>query len=287
MALRLEYIAGISLPGDPAKPNDDAFCHSPLLAAVFDGATSLSDPLLPVDSDAAWIARKGAEGLIAHQGLGPREALHRAASDAEREFFRLRTRAPRENYELPLASMMLAAPSEEGLSLLWFGDCAALISRPGEPVEVIGEAFASRGAEARRVARLAEARGLSPTAGVTTPEYLEALRIARNKVNTRASRWAFSPDANCANYANASAVRAPAGSVVLLCTDGFLALASDYGRYTADTLVSACLTQGLKALCGELRTIEVEDPDGRRFPRFKVSDDATALLLRLEERGGV
>src|SRR6202043_4026869 len=103
-------------------------------------------------SDAAWIARKGAEGLIAHQVLGAREALHRAAVDAEREFARLRKRPPRENHELPLASMMLAAPSRERLLFLWFGDCAALISRPGEAVEVIGDAFASRGAESRRVA---------------------------------------------------------------------------------------------------------------------------------------
>jgi serine/threonine protein phosphatase PrpC len=283
--MRLEYIAGISLPGDPAKPNDDAFCHSPLLAAVFDGATALSEPLLPVDSDAAWIARKGAEGLIAHQGLGAREALHRAAADAEREFARLRKRPPRENHELPLASMMLAAPSHGGLQFLWFGDCAALISRPGEAVEVIGNAFASRGAESRRVARLAEAKGLTPTAGVGTPQYLEALRAARNKVNTRSDRWAFSPDAACAKFASGTTARTPTGSVVLLCTDGFLALASDYGRYNADTFLSACLSQGLKALCGELRTIEVDDSQGKRFPRFKVSDDATALLLRLEGDG--
>jgi len=49
--MRLEYVAGLSWPGDPAKPNDDAFCHGERLAAVFDGATSLNDPLMPVDSD--------------------------------------------------------------------------------------------------------------------------------------------------------------------------------------------------------------------------------------------
>src|SRR5690348_16411073 len=104
MSLAFAFLSGISLPGDPTKPNEDAFCHALTIAAVFDGATPLSEPILPSDSDAAWIARKGAEGLIAHEALGARDALRQAARDAEREFVARRLRAPRENHELPLAS---------------------------------------------------------------------------------------------------------------------------------------------------------------------------------------
>ena len=46
-------------------------------------------------------------------------------------------------------------------------------------------------------------------------------------------------------------------------------------------LISAAETKGLAALGEELRAIEEGDPEGRRFPRFKKSDDATALLLKL------
>src|SRR5215469_10227421 len=129
--MKLEFVAGLSWPGNPEKPNDDVFCHADSLAAVFDGATSLGEPLLPVDSDAAWIARKGAEGLIAHQDAPPRQALLRAAADAERDYVALRSRPPRENYELPLASMMLVGARSSDLEFLWFGDCAALLQRPG------------------------------------------------------------------------------------------------------------------------------------------------------------
>jgi hypothetical protein len=31
----------------------------------------------------------------------------------------------------------------------------------------------------------------------------------------------------------------------------------------------------------ELRAVEAADPDGRKFARFKKSDDATALLLQV------
>jgi hypothetical protein len=67
-----------------------------------------------------------------------------------------------------------------------------------------------------------------------------------------------------------------------LASDGFLALVSDYGAYSADSLMAAALDKGLAALGDELRAIEAADPDGARFARFKKSDDATAILLRLD-----
>jgi hypothetical protein len=45
--------------------------------------------------------------------------------------------------------------------------------------------------------------------------------------------------------------------------------------------MAAALRDGLAPLFGELRAIEAEDAGGDKFPRFKRSDDATALLLRV------
>jgi hypothetical protein len=76
-------------------------------------------------------------------------------------------------------------------------------------------------------------------------------------------------------------VKTAPGTLVLLASDGFLALASDYGAYGADSLMQAALEKGLKALGEELRAIETGDAGGDKYPRFKKSDDATALLLRV------
>jgi len=45
--------------------------------------------------------------------------------------------------------------------------------------------------------------------------------------------------------------------------------------------MTAAQEKGLAALGEELRAIEAGDSGGDKFPRFKKSDDATALLLRL------
>jgi hypothetical protein len=69
---------------------------------------------------------------------------------------------------------------------------------------------------------------------------------------------------------------------VLLATDGFYALVEDYKRYGDRELIATAQTIGLATLARELRHIENDDPNGERFPRMKKSDDATALLVRVE-----
>jgi hypothetical protein len=278
----LDVLDSISIPGNPEKPNDDAFAHIEKAAVVMDGATGLGDQLMPGKSDAAWLAAFGARRLMAYarDGATPNEAVTAALFDAQTSFEALRKRPPADTWETPFSSMMFVAEDAQGVEALWFGDCAALVKRADAPVEIVGDALEKRQAEARRVARLSEKHGLSPAAGVNRPEYLEALRKARNFVNT-GDHWAFGPDVRAADHVSGTRIDAPNGTVLLLCSDGFLALASDYGAYDADALVAAAQSKGLKVLCEELRAIERGDAEGRKFPRFKTSDDATALLLRV------
>ncbi len=115
----------------------------------------------------------------------------------------------------------------------------------------------------------------------STGRILPALRRARNRLNTEGGNWAFGPDARAAGHAGFKRVGAPSGTHVLLGSDGFFALVSEYDRYNVEGLMAAACANGLAALGQEVRGIETGDPGGHRFPRFKTSDDATALLLRV------
>jgi hypothetical protein len=64
-------------------------------------------------------------------------------------------------------------------------------------------------------------------------------------------------------------------------TDGFSALVDRYHAYDAASLVRAAIDKGLHELGRELRAIETADSGGAKHPRFKDSDDATAVLMRL------
>lgn len=283
--MKFELLDSLSLPSDPAKVNDDAFAHEGASAVVTDGATSLGEPLLPGKSDAAWVAHFGCERLMAHvrEGQAPEDALGKTLRDTEAEFAKLRRRAPNETYEIPCASMMFVSLAGSALRALWFGDCAGLVRNPGEQAEVLGEAIAKRAKEREHVTRLAASLGVDAAGTGVRETFLPALKRARNHMNSHPGSWLFSPDARAADHASSTSVAAPEGTIVLLATDGFLALACDYERYTPDSLLDAALARGLEPLGAELRVIEESDPAGKRFPRFKKSDDATAVLLRVAE----
>ncbi len=305
--MTLQLLDSLSLPGDPAKANEDAFGHRDQAAVVIDGATMLGEGLMPGPSDAQWIAQFGARRLMAHldDGEGARKALRAALADTQKSFEALRRHPPQEVWQTPCASMMLAfcAPSalriasdatgtspsalarargREAVEIefLWFGDCAALVKRGEGAVVTVGETFDKRAAEAERAKRMAKEKNLSPASGLSRPEFIDALRMARNRINS-GDHWLFSPDVKAASHVSRRVMKLAPGSTILLATDGLLALASDYGAYSADSLMAAAMDKGLAALGEELRAIESGDSGGDKFPRFKKSDDATALLFRL------
>jgi len=284
--MSLELLDRISLPGDATKPNEDAFAHVDQAALVMDGATPLGPSLLPGPSDAAWIAQFGARRLIAHlkDGDAPRDALKHALADAEKSFSGLAREAIREKWQTPCASMMMVVdidplrptqPPEvatargwlgseprptasvlrtrgEGGSgprlfqFLWFGDCAAIVVQEDQ-VSMIGETLEKRQAEAARAKMVARAAGMSSASGINRPEIEPMLRAARNRINS-GRNWLFSPDRRAAAHAAHQTANVRTGALLLLASDGFLALVSDYGRYDGKSLVTATLDRGLAAL---------------------------------------
>jgi hypothetical protein len=294
-------VDSLSLPGDAAKANEDFLAHGPDAAVVMDGATPLGAGLMPGPSDAAWIARFGARRLMARleEGLAPRAALKRALGDTQKSFAALQRHPPEARWQIPCASMMLvkevlprdaqhragemavagsgAGESQRGLDFLWLGDCGALLRHDGGSA-VIGDALRAKSAEAARAR--AVTGDLPPALDLNRPHILEHLRAARARVGN-GGHWLFAPDPGAAAHAGRTRRAARAGDHVLLASDGFLALAGDYGAYDAAGLMTAALDRGLAVLGRELRAIEEDDARGERFARFKKSDDSTALLLRL------
>jgi hypothetical protein len=259
----------LSLPGNPAKTNEDAFASSTSAALVLDGATPLGDPLMPGPSDAAWLAQFGARRLMAHlnDGDAPKDALAHTLADAAKSFEALRRHPVREKWQTPCASLMLAVENPAGLECLWFGDCSVLVQH-NDACDIIGDAFDRRDQEA------GSARDLNRAA------LMDVMRASRNRINS-GKNWLFSPEPRAAAHVSRQLVTCVPGTLLLLASDGFLALATDYGAYDAMGLVTAAKAKGLAALGEELRAIENADAMGEKFARFKKSDDATALLLEI------
>jgi len=276
----------ISWPGHPDKANED-ICGAcgdwawMIDTSIFPGTA----PVMHAGSDAAWLAAFADErfsSLAPHAEDGA--ALVRDVMEEARTAYR--AVAPRERHEdfvsWPLGAMTLVQRKGNVLDAWTFGDTTAFLRQPDGTVVTLGEAPGLRDFESAKAAELMRAAGSRPNDILREPVFLDWLgerRERQRRSGVPAALLSLNPDAaDRLRYE-----RAPCGdgTVILLASDGFSALVDLYEAFDAKGLMEAAIASGLEPLAARAREIETKlDPDGTLYPRFKLSDDTTAILLR-------
>lgn len=274
----LSLVEGLSLAGDRAKQNDDACGFSGTRAWVLDGATDLHDaPLTPYASDASWIAHFANSQLHGLEGIELRRAIFEVSTAASAAFRNLSSGRAYERWQSPISSLLLLEESRDGVVGLDLGDSRVFA------LDASGMVFVAGGPDdaADDESALAAKQTDKDKPLLHRTQTIDMLRRMRADLNKPASRWTFGLDPACADHARAFSWTLTRPAHLLLMTDGFSALVDRYRTYDASGLVGAALHRGLQELGRELRAIEDADASAARHPRFKTSDDATALLMRL------
>jgi len=282
----LTFVESISLAGDRTKQNDDACGSTRKWGWVIDGATDLHEPSFSgYGSDAAWLAtylnERLAGSAMAHDIFGAntddlRDEL-RHASESLREEWAFDGALDIPKWQFPIASVLLVSESEGALEIVDLGDCRCFALDADGLVHVVGGPDGAADAEAQLAAQQIDAHKPLLRREATVAR----LREMRGTLNQDGAEWTFCLDPACADHVRMRRIEPKAPAHVLLMTDGFAALVDRYRAYDAAGLVRTALDKGLQELGRELRAIEAADAGGAKHPRFKVSDDATALLLRL------
>jgi len=276
----------ISRPGHPDKPNEDICGVSGDWAWVID--TSIfpgTAPVMHARSDATWLARFADERLsnLAPQAENGATLLRHVMEEARTAY---RAVAPTERHEdfitWPLGAMTLVRRRGDTLDVWTFGDTTAYVRQPDGAVQVMGDAPGLREAESAKAAELMGQAGSTPTAILDEPVFLAWLgerRESQRRSGVPAALLSFNPDA--ADRLRHETASCEEGTTILLASDGFSALVDLYQAMDARVLMQTALASGLEPLAKLAREIETErDPDGKLYPRFKQSDDTTAILLR-------
>jgi hypothetical protein len=284
--VRLEVLDSLSDAAKPGGENEDRIGWNDSAAFVIDGATSLGDPVIaPPQSDAAWIAEWARERMAAE--LAPDRSLRevvRGLCGAARERFFITASPEIERYRHPSASFQSLRLTNGGLEIAGLGDCSlflrdgagALTRHSGLRAGRSGEQSSARMALNRSGGLNAEGEGFRDA------ETLAALRASRARQNTEGGVWLLGihPDAGDHVRIEMPEVRLP--MLGLLCSDGFADSVDNYGLHSATDLMDRAERDGLGGLLAEIRRIERDiDPKGLQFPRYKRSDDASAVLVRV------
>lgn len=274
--MHLDLLQSLSLCGDLATPNDDRAGASARCAWVIDGATDLAPPgLLGDRGGAAWLAATADAAFGFGEAADLRATCASVFETVMARFAVERRREPAGAWELPSASFAAVQLVGAALEVAWAGDCAILRSGADGAVDWLTPA-PDRAAESAEAAALGDALG-----GLRTPAVIADRRAARE----RPGRRVLGVDAAASSAATDHArVTVAPGDRLLLMSDGFAALVDSYDAYDAHGLMAAVGERGVAALAEELRAIERDDALCRRFPRFKCSDDATALWVKVGPR---
>jgi hypothetical protein len=93
--------------------------------------------------------------------------------------------------------------------------------------------------------------------------------------NTPGGYWIAASDPSAVDHALTGAVPVTAVRRVAMLTDGAARAVDLFGLYDWPKLLDLVASQGPSALVDQVRTAEASDPRGIRWPRNKLSDDAT------------
>lgn len=278
----VDIVDRISLPGSPRRPNEDAFGSAGAFAWVIDGATGLGDfECLGGPSDAAWLSATTSALLAGRIDGGETDLLallEGTIDDLAGRFEAEQVRPPEGRYQRPTASILIARFDPRGVDVAELGDCCLFARAGSGAVLTVGSDRAGRAAEQDAARRM-----IAHNATIETPEVRRRMREGRSRHNTPEGYWVLGLDREAAAQARLHRLDIDAPVEALLATDGFAALVEDYRLYDAPGLLAAAGAEGLAFLAEELRALEqIEDPECRSFPRFKQSDDATAVLVRMD-----
>ncbi|MHB1894479.1 MAG: PP2C family serine/threonine-protein phosphatase [Candidatus Dormibacteria bacterium] len=248
------------------SPNQDAMLTTNGFCGVFDGATPLTGEAGSMVSQFAQLAL---EKLRVYASSEITTAFRKAITELD---------LPRFSNISGAVAVLSEDPSSNDLVATALGDCFVVArSRRGQVTIVSDPRLEQLDDIAIQEMASYLARGMSPQEAwqkITT-----ILVSHHNLRNTLSGYWIFGGNPASADHLQ-QAVFSDGIDSALVCSDGFMRLVKPFGVASSEAeLLEMVKSQGLEQMLRQLRRSETKESSMLQFPRFNVSDDATAVLL--------
>jgi hypothetical protein len=256
--------------GSPGKASEDRAIVAPNLVVVLDGATVRTET--GCIHGVAWYVERLASAIVDGAALGPTQALATAISrtaDIHRDTCDL------DHVATPSAAAAIVEIIDGQLRYLVLGDVTVVIDTGDEAVVVVDNRVSHTAVRERAVADGLRSGSAEKAAALVTMKHAEL--AARN---TDGGYWIAASNPAAAAHALTGAIPVESVRRAAVLTDGATRAVDPFGLYGWPNLLDALDAYGPAALITQVRAVEASDPDGSRWPRNKLSDDATAVFCQ-------
>lgn len=261
-----------------AQQNEDIVGIYQNVAWVIDGATPLfKKHFFSSENDVVWVVQQLNKWLpqFIDDRLSLQEILVHTVQQVQKEARGIYGKLDEvQEYELPTFTIILARIIDQQLEYYVLGDCGMLVETTGG-VEYITdkriEVFSQRNKQA--IKRL---QSISDRAERES-RVLEALQNTRKLLNKEEGYWVGSIDGKGIPHGLSGKLAIEPENRALCFSDGYASLFELYQliRWKDFSFEEAAIQQTIR----EVRRTEAEDHACTLFPRPKVSDDLTVILL--------
>ena len=258
--------------GSPNTPSEDRAAVGPNLIVVVDGATVRTET--GCVHGVAWYAEHLVNAIVEHGRAEASDALAAAitaTADLHRDTCDLTHPGS------PSAAVGIVQIDGGWVRYLSLGDVTVVLDLGSDEIVITDDRVSQTALAERRAADALPTGSAEKTAALIRMKKAEL--AARN---TPDGYWIAASNPLAALHAYTGQMPVTDARQVMVLSDGATRAVEPFGLYTWRELIHHVAANGPEALIADVREVEASDPDGTKWPRNKLSDDATVIYGSLE-----
>jgi hypothetical protein len=260
-----------------ATSNEDFIAATASAVVVVDGASVPPELGTGCGHGTAWFARQLGTHLLALLSTEPDRSPADSLAQAITEVAALHA----DTCDLghagsPSATVAILREQPEAVDYLVLGDTTVLLEEPAG-IRVLTDDRLEQVAAVQHGAMHQHATGSADHAR----RFAELVTEQRRHRNHPDGFWVASTDPAAAQHALTGTVARDGLQRAAVLSDGATRLVDRFGLVDWPSFLTILAQQGPDAIIAQVRAAEHSDPDGRRWPRGKRHDDASAALCHL------
>jgi antitoxin component HigA of HigAB toxin-antitoxin module len=262
------FYSAATKPGNSDSPNEDWVAISPTVVIVLDGVTVQKEFQGSCNHGTPWYVRQLGTKLLV-EASDPEVSL----SDSLRIAISGTASLHADECQLdqigaPSAAVAVLRMNEYDIEYLVLADITVLI-KSNQRLAVISDERVSRTVE--------DLVGEADT-------FTEVMNRRSRYRNKESGYWVAAADPNVADYALVGRVSNDGFDSAAIMSDGVSRLVMPFEQTDWRGLLAQAQQAGPDAVIETVREVEASDRERKRWPRFKVSDDATLAFIAADPR---